>query len=118
MLIVRNEQLETFSAHLFESFTRDTLFRLRKKFPVSTKTMSDKTLTAQIEEGIIRAENYKIHEKEDIKIFIEYMIYLGKDFDSNPDLKWASKILRIRNISGSEKISRLQDENPLIQEFE
>jgi hypothetical protein len=117
MFKITGQQLKTFSKALMESFERDASFRLRRRYPLSTKELSDEQLAALIRHGRVQAEKYDILEVEDTHVFLEYMAVLGKDFDTNPEHKWASRILRIRNLQGTEKTERLKLTHPLKQEF-
>jgi hypothetical protein len=118
MLTITNKQMEAFSAYMMDSFIKKVKNHLRQKFPVSTDQMTDDTLHDIITQGIEKAAGYNIVERDDVLPFIEYMISLGKDFDKNPDQNWALKILKIRNLEGTEKIARLIDINPLYPEIQ
>jgi len=105
--IINNEQLKVLSDHLLKSFYTDTEQFLRKKFPVSTKTITASEMRSIIEKGIEKAADYNIIERTDTRYFLEYMIKLGIDFDTNPSNQWVDDILNIRNLAGSEKIKRM-----------
>ena len=110
--------MEAFSAYMMDSFIKKAKNHLRQKFPVTTRLMTDENLQGLISEGIDKAAGHNIIEREDVLPFIEYMICLGKDFDINPEHRWARIILQIRNIEGAEKIARLVKINPLNPEIE
>ena len=118
MLKVSKQQMAAFSKYLLEDFEKNATLRLRKKFPSKTKEMTDENLHKIIRDGIVKAESYNIIKKEDVMIYIEYMIFYGNDFDVNSATGWATKILRIRNLKGSEKVTRLTGIHPLIPESE
>jgi len=116
MFTVRNEQLEVLSDYMMNSFIKKAQNHLRQKFPVTTRIITDETLHGIIVKGIDKAAGYNIIEREDVLPFIEYMVSLGNDFDVS--YSWARKILRTRNIAGSEKIADLINTNPIYPESE
>jgi len=116
MLTITNKQIEAFSAIMMDSFIKKAINHLRQKFSLTTSLMTDESLHEIITEGIQKAAGYKIIEREDVLPFIEYMVSLGKDFDVF--YSWARKILRTRNIVGSEKIADLININPIYPESE
>jgi hypothetical protein len=118
MLTITNKQMEAFSAYMMDSFIKKVKNHLRQKFPVSTRMMTDENLQELIALGIEKSAQYNIIERDDVLPFLEYMISLGKDFDKNPDHKWALKILKIRNLDGAGKIARLSDINPIFPEIQ
>jgi hypothetical protein len=116
MLTITNKQLEVFSAYMMDSFIKKAKIHLRQKLPVSTRLITDETLHGIIVKGTDKAAGYNIIEREDVLPFIEYMVSLGNDFDVF--YSWARKILRTRNIAGSEKIADLININPIYPESE
>ncbi len=113
MLIVNKKQMDAFSRILLRDFEETTRKRIRKKLPEQSDEINDEAFHKLITDGIAKAESYDIIEKEDIKIYLEYMVYCSPDFDTNKNSAWAPKILKIRNLKGSEKIARMKQEHPI-----
>jgi len=110
--------MDVFSDFLMSDFIHSTLVRIRKKYPAQTNQKLDDELNQIIRKGISKAESYGIEEHEDTRIYIEYMIFFGEDFDTNPETSWARKVLKIRNLNGHEKINRMLEEYPLTEEVQ
>lgn len=113
MLTIRKEQIEKFGEFIEANFKVNSMKMLRDKYPQETKDKKDQEMMAFINLGIEKAEKYDIIERRDISMFLEYMICYGKEFDTNIENKWAIEILKIKDIPGEEKISRMLTMKPL-----
>ncbi|HEV3251851.1 MAG TPA: hypothetical protein VGZ71_12905 [Puia sp.] len=107
MFTIKTQQLEIFSKHMASNFFKETRSHIKKNFTLATKNMSDKMIDDIISHGIEKSASYNIVERRNVFKYTEYMFCFGKDFDTDPSTAWASKILRIRNLSEDEKINRL-----------
>lgn len=116
MLTITNKQMEVFSNYMMDSFIRRAEIHLKQKFPVSTRSITNEALRGIITEGIEKAAEYNIVEREDVLPFLEYMIYLGKTFDRQEPNNWAIEILTDDDIAGSDKIALLIFSKPLFPE--
>jgi hypothetical protein len=103
MFVIKDSQLEA----LLKSFYKDSEDYLRKKFPVSTGNISAAVFKTIIDDGIEKATGYNIVERTDTRIFLEFIVALGADFDTSPRYGWAADILEISNLPGAEKIKRM-----------
>jgi hypothetical protein len=103
---------------MFSRFIADAINHLREKFPVTTKKMTDEQLRIHINVGVNKAAGYNISKQEDVLAFIDYMLFLGNNFDSDDTNPWAKNIFNIRNLDGSEKIARLINTNPIYPEVD
>lgn len=108
--------MDVFSNYMMESFIRKAEIYLKQKFPASTRSMSNETLRGIITEGIQKAAEYNIVEREDVIPFLEYMICLGKSFDKIESNNWATEILTDDDITGSDKIALIIFRKPLVPE--
>ena len=117
-LIITQSQLSAFSDYMYAGFIKKAFVRLKEKFPVSTKNITDDSLNLLIREGINKAGKYHIVDRPDVLGFLEYIVVLGNRFDVDTSLPAITKILKIRNLSGSAKMRRINEVHPLNQEFE
>jgi hypothetical protein len=113
MLTITDKQMEDFSAYMMNSFIKKTQNHLKKKFPLSTRLMTDEILRNIIIQGIDKAVGYNIIEREDVLPFIEYLVCLGENFDLDPANKWAFDILTNDEFEGSYKTELLISAKPL-----
>lgn len=54
-----------------------------------------------------------IQEDQEISSFLVFQLILGERSYEDAALQWVQRIFRVRNISGSEKMSRMQAQHPL-----
>src|SRR5580693_5149435 len=90
-------------------FERSMLHHLRAGFPDQTQLLDDERLSNLVRAGIRRAESYGIEFKDDIQRYLEYMMMLSEDFDTNPRTSWAGNILRSGATAGDRKMSRIDN---------
>jgi len=60
-----------------------------------------------VEYGCMRPKRYGISAPEDLRHYIYLMVQLGRDFDVDPMLPWASSLLT-RRLEPAEKLNRLK----------
>jgi hypothetical protein len=103
-MIIRRKQMESFTNQMRRQFEQRMGHHLRAKFPRETTSLDERTLEHLTISGIRRAERYGINFEDDIQRYLEYMMVLSHDFDTNPRTAWAGNILRRRDIDGAQKI--------------
>lgn len=113
MLTIRKEQTDKLGEVIEKSFKINTIKRLREKYPQETNGKDDKKMMDFIQTGINKAEKHNIIERRDISAYLEYMMVYGEDFDNDPENDWATKVLKIKDLPGEEKISRMLNKKPL-----
>jgi hypothetical protein len=94
MLIIRQEQLRAFSRAEVANFEEWMLAHLRKFFPAQCRAAGESGLQKMIRRGIERAASYRITTQRDVCKYIDLMVVLGSDFDTDPRLSWAKVILK------------------------
>jgi hypothetical protein len=97
MLTIRAEQMKKFSEVAVKRFEDMMVVHLDKFFPGSFKATGEPKVRELIRYGIKRAASYKIQAERDVSRYIDLMMVLGADFDSDRRLPWAGEILRSRN---------------------
>lgn len=93
MLTIRQEQLVAFSTEESNKFEKRLLHHLKKFFPAQYQAAGDVKMRELVKEGIHRAASYGITAERDSCKYVDLMIVLGPDFDKDPKLPWAEKIL-------------------------
>jgi hypothetical protein len=116
MLQITKKQLELLSERLMASFIKGAILHLRQKFPKTTRFFPDNELSTLISEGIDKATGYNILESEEVLPFLEYLIVLGRNFDTDPENSWALEVLNDDDMVGADKISLLISVKPLLAE--
>jgi len=96
-----------------EAFARKTMAFLETKYPEWAASQSLESRQELLIRGMKQAAKHQMQSPKEVAAFLEYLVKFGEDFEDNPKHDWARKILKVRNISGFEKISRLQKKMPI-----
>ena len=107
MLIIRKEQMAVFEKHLDSRFHEFLRKHVREYMAVEEKELSNQSVDELIRLAISRASSYRVTMERDIALFLDLMILKGRDFDSDPKLLWARKILDSKDSDGSEKMQKI-----------
>lgn len=113
MLTIRKEQVNILGETMRTRFESNAMKTLREKYTKKIERINDDELLAFVKYGIDKAAGYNIINRRDVLPYLEYMVYYGRDFDTDHINAWAGNILKIKNLDGEEKIRRLQSRNPL-----
>lgn len=109
MLVISKDQMNVFSDFMFGQFKNRMAHNLQENFPEKTSAISDEDLHTLILEGIDKAESYDITDEVDIERYLECMMRYGPDFDHSPSTSWAVDILNEDDITGTEKMNKIND---------
>ena len=93
MLIIRKEQMEAFEQSAIRNFENEMVRHMKKFSPLHCKVIGDNGVREVIRLGIDRAEKYSLTNRGPVRFYIELMFMFGSDFDTDPQLPWAGKIL-------------------------
>jgi hypothetical protein len=93
MLTIRREQFALFSQQEVRKFEDWMVLHLKKFFPGQCETAGDQQIRDLIQHGIRRAARYGITAKKDVAKYVDLMIVLGRNFDSDQQSQWATDIL-------------------------
>ena len=94
MLFIRHKQMERFEEVARRNFEEQMCEHLMRFSPVHCSTLDETVVRDIVRIGIERAGNYGFTNRGAVRFFIELMIQLGTDFDSDPQLEWASATLK------------------------
>jgi hypothetical protein len=106
MITIRAEQMKRLSEAARMRFEDIMVVHLNKFFPERTQAAGEPKVRELIRYGIRRAGSYQIKAQRDVSRYIDLMIVLGSNFDSDKRLPWAGAILKTRN-SPAQRISVL-----------
>ena len=112
-MIIYQKQMTQLSKHLLKNFENYASAYLRNKHAAALSQTSDLELGSLVREGINRSAHYEVPERREVLEFLDYMVLFGRNFDTDPTLKWAAEVFEIANLTGSEIIKRLRANNPL-----
>src|SRR5262245_64449839 len=93
MFTIRVEQQEAFDRALFRGFEDDMVSHLRRFAPRLFELRGEPTFRALIRLGADRAGRYGFTNRGPVRLFVELMVILGCDFDTDPMLPWAARDL-------------------------
>ena len=101
MLIIRQEQLHLLEAAWLEKL-EDTLHReLPETFPWDSARLGAERLRHAISHGIDKARSYGFRTEHHIRDFIRLMFTFGRDFETDPGMPWATRILHANRTPAS-----------------
>ena len=87
---------------------------LQERFPGIIAEQDEITLRGLIHHGLAKAETYSITDEYDVRRYVEYMILYGTAFDTDPQMLWVRKFLCDTDLTGREKMDRIDDYDTFI----
>jgi hypothetical protein len=101
--------MAAFTKYMLNRFEDDMVVHLRACFPDAVGNLSGVDLHLIIEDGIRRAESHGIVTEYDAQRFLELLMIYGNPFGTDERTSWIGDILQSRNLSGSEKMDRIEE---------
>lgn len=98
MLLVRKQQIEIFEEIRSPEFDDYMVRHLKDFTPLHSASLGEAGIRKVISVGTERARKYRFTWRGPVKFYIESMILLGVDFDTDPQYPWPGKILRDASI--------------------
>ena len=87
MLIIREEQIQSFIAQDEVQLTRILMETVRSVDPERVAGYDDKTLQAMVKMSVGRAKSYQFERAQDIAAFVGIMFEISPTFDQIEDIK-------------------------------
>lgn len=112
MFVINRNQFQSMLPLIKDDFKRYACKYLESKHSLIISCMSKKELATLIDTGIEKAKSYNINERNQVLIFLRFMLLYGINFDKLPDTN-AGLILSVNTFSESQKIKRLTRILPL-----
>ena len=94
MLTIREDQVEAFRQHHLQVFEEEMVVHLNNFAPVLCQVRGEDCMRNVIRQGVHRAGQYGFTNRGPVRFYIELMISLGSDFDTDPQYPWAGENLR------------------------
>jgi hypothetical protein len=93
MLKIREEQLKAFESAAMQRLEDRMVAHLHELAPQHCAAMGEANLRKVVKTGIKRAEKYGLTFKGPVRFYLDLMIMLGSDFDTDPQYPWAAELL-------------------------
>ncbi len=93
MLIIRQQQMETFRKAALAAFETEMVLHCNEFSPHLYKVIGEKQMRVAVCRTIDRAYGHGFTNRGPIRLFIEMMLLFGSNFDTDPQYSWAAKIL-------------------------
>jgi hypothetical protein len=93
MLLIRKQQIEVFEEARSPDFDDYMVAHLKDFTPLHSASLGESGIRKLISVGMERARKYRFTWRGPVKFYIEAMILLGIDFDTDPQYPWPGKIL-------------------------
>jgi len=97
-LIIRKQQIETFEEARSPEFENYMVAHLKEFSPLHSVSLGEAGIRGLIIAGMERAKRFGFTRRGPVRFYIETMILLGVDFDTDPQYPWPGKILRDASI--------------------
>ena len=91
---IRREQILAFEEVRMPDFENEMVAHLEGFSPLHSQSLGDEGIRRLIRMGTARAKNHGMTYRGSVKFYIETVILLGIDFDTDPQYPWPGAILR------------------------
>jgi hypothetical protein len=110
-VIIRDRQMASLSQANIQRFEDRVAEHLNRSFPANCKILGPSGVEEIIRYGIRRAASHGINLERDVCKYIDVMFAFGRDFDRDPHLPWACRILTDEDFTNSTaRMERLFEE--------
>jgi hypothetical protein len=93
MLVIRKEQMEVFEQAALRNFEKRLVAHIQQYAPQQSEIMGVSGVEAFVRLGRERANGYGFTNQGPIHFYLELMVLLGSDFDTDPQYPWIREIL-------------------------
>jgi hypothetical protein len=108
-LIIRRAQLQRFEDAAVPEFEALMVTHLARFSPLHSVSLGDAGIRTLIRDGVARAAPHGFTARSTVRFYIECMVLLGADFDTDPQYAWARPILADVSVPEVERADRLHD---------
>jgi hypothetical protein len=98
MLEIRPEQIKAFEETALRRFEDEMVRHLMELAPKHCEAVGEAGVRQVIRLGIKRGAGYGLTNRGPVRFYIDLMIMLGSDFDTDPQYPWAAAILKEREL--------------------
>jgi hypothetical protein len=107
MLIIREEQYKALSQYVVKTFETRVLAHLRQIWAEDCQKLGERTVRESIQKSLERCAGYGLRTEIDVVRFVDLTFVLCQDFDTNPRIAWAARILNDKELASGAKMDRL-----------
>src|SRR5437660_11303186 len=104
MLAIKKEQLDVLNVYMRERFIEKTVRHIREVFAQQVNDKKTEELRVVVENGMRRASTFELDGEREVTLFIDLLIGLGQDFDSQAQYAGLKRILRDKEFSQRDKM--------------
>jgi hypothetical protein len=108
---IRDEQVAVFTRRLESQFARRMANHLRATFPKEVEKLgiNDQGLEQLALRGLADARKYGVVNEGDVQRYLECMVILGPEFDTDERIPWAAQALRRTDLDGEAKMDQIDE---------
>lgn len=107
MLRISRAHMTAFSDAASRRFEERLISFFREKTPALCRSYNEHTLRDTIHVGVKRAEGYGLTTEYDVARYVNVVLVLGPNFDTDPRFPWAEAILNHETLDGRTKADML-----------
>ena len=96
MLIVRAEQMQVFEVQAAREFEDQMVAHVQTFAPRLSEVVGEEAVRETVKRGVRQARRYGFTNRGPVRFYIESMVSLGSDFDTDPQLPGVPEILEDR----------------------
>ena len=93
MSVIRRAQMDALSQAAQHNFENEMVRHMYEFSPAHCDVIGEGGVRSVISLGIARAGNYGFNNRGPVRFYLDLMFMFGSDFDSDPQLPWATAIL-------------------------
>lgn len=106
-LVLSEQQAAEMKVRERDLFADELFAAMQKEYPTRFSSLGEATMREWVRYGCSRSARYGIQTQPGMRAYVALMMLLGRRFDEDPELPWASDLLG-RRLPPTEKMSRLQ----------
>jgi hypothetical protein len=93
MIVIRREQMKAFEQYVLEGYIERCAARIAVDFPERSAALGDQGTVDLVRAGVARAALYRVESEGAVDRFIDLMVAIAPDFESDPRCAFAKHIL-------------------------
>jgi hypothetical protein len=98
-MILRHTQMTAFRKAALESFENEMVAHIREFAPRLFEIVGEPGMREFVQMGVDRARQHQFEQRGPVRFYLEMMLTFASDFDTDPQLPWASKALSDKAIT-------------------
>jgi hypothetical protein len=104
MLVISKEKMKLFEKDAVAQFVEKMQTHLKDVFPDLLAEKSDAQIEREIRDGIDQAAGFDITGEQEVALFIDLTVSMGKDFATQKSNPWIQPVLERSDMTGMEKM--------------